>query len=287
MLRERRGKRSGQPNWGYTFQLQSAQKCTLFVPIELGAAMKNVSVFAVVGAALRDLVIFIRQRPATVLLATAITAPLEYWIALTALAAEDNGSLKFFAAALALSILALVVWLPLWLVATRHIVSGVEERVYWGGALSEATLRYAVYNVFVLVSVQSLSSDWSDSVAALIVKVAFGLALTWFAVRTTLFFTALAVGRRDLGVSQSIARTSGQTFRLVGILVLTLTAALAIPFVAAVVLVLILGEMGGDARLYPTAFFGVMGQFAALTTVMAGAHIYRVIEQDVPQNGRY
>lgn len=243
-------------------------------------------VLTIVSATLRDLLRFVAQHPFAVSIASACTLPLTYQLGLMEWADGRQASPRPVAAPLALSMLCSIIWLPLYVVAIRQTAFKETVRVAIGGMPSAATLRYAVY-MLALLSVSQVALSGGRAPGLVVAQAVVGFALTWFCLRTTLTFTALALGRLDLSLVQSIRRTSGQTFRLLAILALTLATVLAPAFIAAGVLTGVLDEADTDSRSLALAAIGVWNELAALAVVMAGAHIYRLIETSPDQNGRY
>lgn len=243
-------------------------------------------VLLVAGATLRDLLRFPLRHPSMVLIATICAIPINYRLVLVDLAGQDAPSLQNFGASWLLSVLSAILWLPLCLLAIREVVSGraVDFRI---GAPSVASLRYGAYNIVALSIMLVISSSVPASPVIMVAKLVFAIVLSWLLLRTTLAFSALALGRQDLGLAQSIARTDGLTWRLLAVVVLPGAATMA-GIVG--IMIAMTGGMDvadGDAYIYPLTFAGVASQGVVVGIAIAGAHVYRLLDGTVPQNGRY
>lgn len=243
-------------------------------------------VFAVAGATVRDLARFVLRHPFAVVVATVCVVPIEYRLALAEVSDRDTSSPQNFAVSWALTIATQLVWLPLLLLAIREVVSGEKLRLRVGTP-SAAAGRYAVYNLALLSASLATFAKGPESVVAVVAKLILAVALTWFALRTTLAFSALALGRQDLGLAQSIARTAGLTWRLLAIFLLPVAVMMAGIFMLMAAMTAFLDVADGDAYLYPIVFLSVASQFVLLAPAIAGAHVYRVLDGTVPQNGKY
>lgn len=245
-------------------------------------------VFAIVMATMRDFARFLVRHPLAILLAIACSILLDRWLG-SPRAGYDGPAPLASVAQSGLSALAqMLVCLPLWLVAIREVVSGKDLPLRFDGPPSPATWRYTFYNAALLLAIDLVSLIDGSAPVMMIVALAFMIGFIWFSLRTTLTFTSLALGRLDLGFARSIGKTSGQTLRLLAILLLPLAAFLA----AALALMLLALALANDAD--PdlegpqwSALAVVTGQLFMLATAIAGAHIYRRLETGPPQNGRY
>lgn len=243
-------------------------------------------VLAVAGATLRDLARFLLRHPLMVLVATICTIPFHHRLVLVERAGQDAPSLENFATSWLLNVSSTILWLPLCLLAVREVILGrnVDFRI---GRPSFATLRYGAYNVVALSAMLVISSDVPASSVIMAAKLVFAIALAWVLLRTTLAFSALALGRQDLGLAQSIARTGGLTWQLLAIVVLPVAATMACIFAIMITMTDVLDAVDGDAYIYLLAFAGVASELGVLGIAIAGAHVYRLLEAGVPQNGRY
>ncbi len=243
-------------------------------------------VFAVVMAAMQDFARFVIRHPLAVLVAIAGSILLDRWLGPAYTGSERPVSLAGVAQSSASVLAQLLVWLPLWLIAIREIVSGRTLPLRLGGLPSPATQRYALYNAVLMLAAEPLSLIDGRAPVAGIVTLAFTVGVAWFSLRATLTFTSLALGRLDLGFARSIESTRGQTLRLLAILLLPL--AIFITAALAVMLVALATEVDPDLHLPQwSALAVVAAQLFLLTAAIAGAHIYRRLEAAPPQNGRY
>lgn len=243
-------------------------------------------VFAVAGATLRDLGRFLLRHPVMILIAALCTIPIHYRLTLVELAGQDAPSLKIFSVSWLLNVASAILWLPLCLLAVREVVLG-RSAGFQLGPPSSATVRYGAYNLAALSAMLVISSAAPDILLVQVAKLLLAVALSWFLLRTTLAFSALALGRHDLGIARSITRTAGLTWRLLAIVALPV-AAIAVGLLAAMIAMTdVLDAPDGDALIYPLAFAGVAGQFVVLGIAIAGAHVYRLLEGSALQNGRY
>lgn len=248
--------------------------------------MTTLPVFAIVMATMRDFVRFIVRHPLAILLAIAGSILLDQWLGKSSAVGDGAVSLDTFALSCTSVVAQLIVWLPLGLVAIREVVSDAALPLRLDRWPSAATWRYGIYNAVLLLAAEpiSLIDEWTPSMAAAVLAIMIGLI--WFSVRATLTFTSLALGRLDLGFARSIAKTSGQTLRLLAIMLLPLA-----PFVvAAVALLLLRGANDADLDVETSlwsAIAVVTAQLFMLAAAIAGAHVYRHLEAAPPQNGRY
>ncbi|KRE09664.1 hypothetical protein ASE63_03775 [Bosea sp. Root381] len=248
--------------------------------------MMKLPVFAVVTAALRDFARFLIRHPLAVLLAMACCVLLDRWLGLPLDETDDPAT---FAGLLqsCMSVLAqFLVCLPLWLVAVREVVSGTALPLRLDGPPSPATQRYALFNAVLLLAAEPILLLDGNSPLLMVVIPALLIGSILFSLRATLTFTSLALGRLDLGFARSIAKTSGQTLRLLAILLLPLAAFAA----TALALMLLAFMSGADPELngsYWSALAVITAQLFMICAAIAGAHIYRRLEADLPQNGRY
>lgn len=243
-------------------------------------------VFSIAVATLRDIARFALNHPLAVAIATICVVPIEYHLALMEVSGRAMSSPPNFAVAWALSVAAQLIWLPLFLLAIREVVSGQKLRLQ-AGRPSAATGRYAAYNVALLLASLATFAGSLESAGAAIVRLVLAVVLCWLAIRTTLTFSALALGRLDLGLIQSIARTTGLTWRLLAIMLVPAAAMMAVIFAFMAAMSTLLDVADGDAYLYPIVFLSVACQFALFVPAIAGAHVYRRLEGDAGQNGRY
>lgn len=245
----------------------------------------NLPVFGIASATLRDLWRVPLRHPFAVLFAVICSIVLAYWFP----SMEPGSGVASFGQAVRSSaslLLEMMAWLPLWLIAIREVASGQAMALRLAGRPSAATVRYAAYTAAILLTLASISLiDW-DSPAKVASLMAAMLGATWFLLRTTLTFTSLALGRLDLGFARSIARTSGQTLRLLAIAFLPFTA-LALIVLAAIGLAIATDLAPELESPHWPIMAAVTGQFGMLAATIAGAHIYRRLEGAPPQNGRY
>lgn len=234
----------------------------------------SLPVLAITVATLRVVPRIFRRHTWATLAAFACSFPFEYRDSLAQLAGEEGTFGEILENWLA-TMASLAIQLPLTLIAIReaatHQIASLDLR--WPP--SEATLRYAACSALVLTASMLIGKIDGASGATVLARFALQLLLGWFVLRSTLAFTALALGRHDLGFALSIRWLSGQTLRLFGILALPV-AAIWLP--AAVVGCLAISLLNiGDARITAAALVTV--QFVInLTIVIAGAHIYRSVE---------
>lgn len=248
----------------------------------------KLSVFGIVWAALRDLARLALQHPVAVLIATACIVPINYRLVLLELSEPASSSPITVVESLVLSALAFIIWLPLTLTAIRQSVAGTRLGLGLGRVPSAATCQYAAYGVLL-----QLAAGLAGTVTAPAFAIIPAVTLSWFAARTTLTFTALAVGRRDLGLARSIAMTSKRTVRLIAIALVTIAVVMVFALVLAFGLLValaiadVIDVADIENRLNALTLLGAWSSFANLATALAGAHIYRAIEPDSAQNGRY
>ena len=246
-------------------------------------------VFGIVWAALRDLARLALQHPVALLIATACIVPINYRLALIELSEPASSSPITVVESLALSALAFIIWLPLTLTAIRQSVAGIRLSLGLGCVPSAATCQYAAYGVLMQLAAGLAGTVAASSAFAIIPAV----TLSWFAARTTLTFTALAVGRRDLGLARSIAMTSKRTVRLIAIALVTIAVVMVFALVLAFGLIValaiadVIDVADIENRLNALTLLGAWSSLANLATALAGAHIYRAIEPESTQNGRY
>jgi len=243
-------------------------------------------VFAVVMAAMRDFARFVMRHPLAVLVAIAGSILLDRWLGPAYAESDRPMSLDGVAQSGASVLAQLLVWLPLWLVAVREVVSGQALPLRLGGLPSPATQRYALYNAAIMLAAEPLSLIDSRAPVAGILVLALAVGAAWFSLRATLTFTSLALGRLDLGFARSIERTRGQTLRLLAILLLPLAVFIAAALT--VMLVALANEADPDLDLPEWSARAVVTvQLFMLTAAIAGAQVYRRLEAATPQNGRY
>ena len=95
-------------------------------------------VIAIIVTTIRDLGCVILRHPLMVALALACSIAVEQWLRPPSV---QHGAAAFLGSS-ASTVLQLIVWLPLWLIATREVVSGEAVALRFTGAPSEATWRY-------------------------------------------------------------------------------------------------------------------------------------------------
>ena len=254
--------------------------------IGAGADVMKLPVFAVVTATSRDFMRFLMRHPLAVLLAIACSVLLDRWLGVPLDESDNQATFASLLQSCASVLAQFSVCLPLWLVAVREVVSGTALPLRLDGPPSPATLRYALFNALLLLAAEPVLLLDGRSPLLMVVLTAALVGSIWFSLRATLTFTALALGRLDLGFARSITKTSGQTLRLLAILLLPLMA------FAAMALALMLLAVVSDADPELTgphwpALAVITAQLFMLCAAIAGAHIYRRLDMEPPQNGTY
>ncbi len=229
-------------------------------------------VVAIIIATTRDFGRVLLHHPLMVALALACSIAVEQWLR----PPSTEQGLPAFLGSSASTLLELIVWLPLWLVATREVVSGETRELRFDCAPSAATWRYSIYSALLMLAFEPIlriDLTLMTVAAALVVSV----AAIWFSLRATLTFTSLALGRLDMDIARSIAETTGQTLRLVAIMYM-------VPVVtAAAVVALVLAVSTDDpAANFDTPFATAMSegaiQLLMLAGAIAGANVYRWLD---------
>jgi hypothetical protein len=178
--------------------------------------------------------------------------------------------------------LTLMIWLPCIFASIRSAVSAQSAPIELLNLLSPTTARYFDLSLLlslpalVLLPLASAHPAFGLPMAALV-----GVAI-FLELRTTLAFTALALGLHHPDPLASYRLTSGQTLRLLAILILSL-----LPFGA----LSLLGSLGNHEMLIdmlgePLAAILLSSAtgIAGLIAPLAGAHVYRamIVEMDAP-----
>ncbi len=229
-------------------------------------------VIAIIVTTTRDLGCVLSRHPLIVALALAFSIAVEQWL--------RPHSVEHGAAALlgssASTVLQLIVWLPLWLVATREVVFGEAVALRFTGAPSAATWRYGTYSALIMLAFEPIL--WLDRTLVTVAAAILVPATTiWFSLRATLTFTSLALGRLDMGITRSIAATSGQTLRLAAIMYLV-PAVIAGAVVALVLAVPTEDPAANFDTEFAAAMFAVTIQLLMLAGAIAGANVYRWLD---------
>jgi hypothetical protein len=241
-------------------------------------------VFAIVRAIWRDMLGFIRRHPLALAVTLLCEAGVNYGLARFVLEVEPRGVAAAVPRIIAAAV-TLIIWLPCIFAGVRSVVSAQHAPIEMLGLLRPATTRY--FDLSLLLSLPALilvPLVPAYPAFALPMMALAGVAF-FLELRTTLALTAFALGHLAPGPRASYQLTSGQTFRLLAILVLSL-----LPFGALFLLgVPIDPERLVDKFEYPLLAMllsSVVG-IAGLIPPLAGAHVFRamIIEMDeAPDN---
>jgi hypothetical protein len=269
-------------------------KCTLFVlRFDLGVSVK-IPVLTVVGLTFRDTLRFAIRHPTLLLITLVCSVPFEFALAVQEADTVEPSTVSAFVTSWLISAIVVVIWLPALIIAVRETVFSENVSLSPRQFLSASTYRYGLYSMGMLLVGDLIAAIPVESLTSAGLAIIGAIAFCFILLRVTLTFTALALGRLDLGFDQSYRRTTGQTLRLLGVTALLLTIAGLIALGALIVSILAGFDPTGAAddavaSPYPRTALGLFVGVCGLTMAVAGAHIYRLIEgaPAEPQNGRY
>lgn len=259
----------------------------------MGVSVK-IPVLSVVGRACRNTLRFATRHPALLLTTLALSMPFEIVRSAWGLDEIDRSSASAFGASWLLSAILLVIWLPVFVMAVRETVCSEIVSLSPRLIRSVSTYRYGLCAFGVLLISELLAAIPTGSFAGASFVFVGSIALCFIIVRTTLTCSALALGRLDLGLVQSYRRTAGQTLRLSAVAMLPMIIVGLIGFAPIIVAVLAGFDLADPENAKEPALptrvgLGVVSQVMALSIVIAGGEVYRLIEgaPAEPQNGRY
>jgi len=235
-------------------------------------------IFTIVRAAWRDLFRFVRQHPLALAATASCDAVLDYGMARFTLEVEPKGVAAVVPPIVAAAI-TMAIWLPCVFAAIRGVVSARPTPVEVFGILSPTTARY--FDLCLLLKLPGLVLTPLIFVhyAFAWPMIALGAVAFFLELRITLALTALALGRSVPGPLASYRLTSGQTFRLLAILLLCL-----LPLGA----IFLMGQLlYAEELLYlledplATTLLSVVTGIVCLAMPLAGAHIFRAAITDL------
>jgi hypothetical protein len=254
----------------------------------------KIPVLTVVGLTFRDTLRFAIRHPTLLLVTLACSLPFEFARAIPEIDDIDRSTPLAFGMSWLLSTMIMLICLPAYFMAIRATLHSEAVTLSARQFLSESTRRYAIYSAGMMLVSELIAVIPIEALASASLAIVGRFAFTFVVVRTTLTFTALALGRLDLGFWESYRRTTGQTLRLFAVATLPPAILAVIAWAAMMV-----GALAGfdptdpyadaDARYFARVALGILLQVMALTVAVAGAEIYRLIEgaPAEPQNGRY
>lgn len=190
----------------------------------MGVSVK-IPVLTVVGFACRDTLRFAIRHPTLLLITFACSLPFEFARAVHEADRIDQSTVSAFATSWLISAIMLMIWLPALIIAVRETVFSEIVSLSPRQILSASTYRYGLYSIGMLLLGELIAAIPVESWAWAGLIIIGAVAFCFIFLRTTLTFTALALGRFDLGLAQSYRRTNGQTHRLLAVTALLLAIA--------------------------------------------------------------